>query len=135
VAVSRPHILDTNAVSSLIQGRAAQLDALLRGRNLCLSVISEAELRYGLARRPQATRLAQAVESLLAACTILPWTPVTSRSYGTLRAQLEASGVALSAMDLLIAAHASEHDAVIVSADQVFTRVPGLTVLNWTLPP
>ena len=41
------------------------------------------------------------------------------------------SGTVLSPHDLLIAAHAMTLHAIIVTDDQVFSRVPGLPVENW----
>lgn len=51
--------------------------------------------------------------------------------YGDLRTSLEASGTGLSPHDLLIAAHAMTLHATIVTDDQAFSRVPGLSVENW----
>jgi len=43
-----------------------------------------------------------------------------------------AAGLALQPLDMLIAAHALEAGAVLVSADRAFRFVPGLTVEDWT---
>jgi tRNA(fMet)-specific endonuclease VapC len=45
---------------------------------------------------------------------------------------LERSGKSLAAMDMLIAAHALEAGATLVSSDRAFRHVPGLTVDDWT---
>ncbi len=45
-------MLDTSAVSAIVKGRAPGLVGRLVHRPFCLSVVTEAELRYGLARRP-----------------------------------------------------------------------------------
>lgn len=129
--MSRPYLLDTNAVAHLIRGDAPALDAALEAHELLISVISEAELRFGLARRPKATRLAKSVEALLTACTVLPWTSSTAQHCAHLRARIEALGFTLSAMDMLIAAHAVERDAILISADRAFAKIPDLTVLDW----
>ncbi len=54
-------LLDTNAASALIRGKEAAAHTLLIEAPVCISVITEAELRFGAARKPGATRLAQAV--------------------------------------------------------------------------
>lgn len=49
-----------------------------------------------------------------------------------MRAACEASGITLSPLDLMIAAHASTIDAILLTKDNTFTRIPdSLTVENW----
>jgi tRNA(fMet)-specific endonuclease VapC len=125
-------MLDTNAVSALVKGRAAQLTGRLRASPFCISVITEAELRYGLARRPVNANLRTIVEALLTAVDIRPWATESAARYGPVRAKLDAVGKPLAPMDLLIAAHALAEDCTLVTADRAFTQVPGLTVQDWT---
>lgn len=127
-------LLDTNAASVLIRGPGSRpLQDLIIDYGACISVITEAELRFGVARRPDATRLAKAVENFLQDIPVLPWTSATAKVYADLRARMEIRGLSLSAMDLLIAAHALTDSCTLVSADKAFARVPGLTVFDWSL--
>ncbi len=133
--MSGPHLstLDTNAASTLIRGRVgAALHSLLVERDACTSVITEAQLLFGVTRRPDATRLAKAVDVFLRAIPSLPWTSATARANAELRTRLETQGICLSAMDLLIAAHAQAEDCTLVSADRAFANVSGLRVLDWS---
>lgn len=130
------YMLDTNAASTLIRGRVgAALQGLLVERDACISVITEAELRFGVTRRPDATRLASAVEVFLQDTPSLPWTSATAQAYAELRTRMETQGIGLSAMDLLIATHALANDCTLISADRAFAQVPGLRVLDWSAPP
>ncbi len=61
------------AVSALVKGRADGLGALLNQREFCLSVITEAELRFGLARRVVNADLLHILESFLSYADIRPW--------------------------------------------------------------
>ncbi len=127
-------MLDTNVASALMRGQpnvAARLRAAAP-ESVCLSVVTEAELLFGVAKRPDAARLRIAVDELLAAIDVLPWTSATARRYGTLRAELERRGRPLAALDLMIAAHAAEHDMMLVTNDRAFDAVPGLRVEDWT---
>ncbi|MBI4755725.1 MAG: type II toxin-antitoxin system VapC family toxin [Betaproteobacteria bacterium] len=127
------YMLDTNAASELIRGRVgAALQSLLVERDACISVITEAELRFGVTRRPDATRLAKAVEVFLQDIPSLPWTSATAQAYAASRTRMETRGIGLSAMDLLIATHALAEDCTLISADRAFAQVPGLTVLDWS---
>lgn len=125
-------MLDTNAVSALIKARANTLSAVLNERPSCISVITEAELRFGLARRAVNADLRRIVENYLSSVDILPWTSASAQRYSLLRAELEALGKSLAPMDLLIASHAMAEDCTLVSADRAFTQVPGLRVVDWS---
>lgn len=127
-------MLDTNAVSALIRGRAPRLDAAVMRRAHCVSVVTEAELRFGLARRPDARAVAAAVDAFLAATPVLPWTSEVAAVYATARARLEKAGVALAALDLMIAAHAMAADCTLATRDSVFQRVDDLTTFDWEMP-
>lgn len=127
-------MLDTNTASWLLKGHP-HVVARLAGtapERICLCAVTEAELLYGVAKRPEARKLRVAVDELLAATEILAWSSATARRYGAIRAQLERRGKPLGALDLLIAAHAVEHDAVLVTSDGAFRAVPGLRVEDWT---
>ena len=125
-------MLDTNAVTAIIKDRAKTLSAILNERPSCISVITEAELRFGLARRAVNIELRRIVENYLASVDILPWTSASAQRYGLLRAELDALGKPLAPMDLLIASHAMAEDCTLVSADRTFTQVLGLRLLDWT---
>jgi len=125
-------MLDTHAVSALVRGRAPALDALLTTRPVCISVVTEAEMRYGLARGPVSPALRSIVEGFLAASDTRVWTPSAAQRYGQLRAHLDTQGRPLAPLDLLIAAQALAESCVLVTADRAFSQVPGLEILDWT---
>ena len=127
-------MLGVNTASWLLKGQpnvAARLKATAPER-ICLSVVTEAELLFGIAKRPEARTLRAAVDELLAAIDVLPWTSTTARRYGVLRAELERRGRPLGALDLMIAAHAVERDMMLVTNDRAFDAVPGLRLEDWT---
>jgi tRNA(fMet)-specific endonuclease VapC len=129
------YMLDTNAVSDLIRKNSNRLDvrtAAAGTERLVVSVISYGETLYGLANNPEAKRLRAAAEHILATLTILDWTARTGGRYGQLRADMRRSGKALQPLDMLIAAHALEAGATLVSSDRAFRFVPGLAVEDWT---
>jgi tRNA(fMet)-specific endonuclease VapC len=125
-------MLDTNAVTAIIKDRANSLNSILNERSSSISVITEAELRFGLARRAVNADLRRIVENFLASVDILPWTSACAQRYALLRAELEVLGKSLAPMDLLIASHALAEDCTLVSADRAFTQVPGLHLLDWS---
>lgn len=125
-------MLDTNAVSALVRGNGPALAARIEKQPFRLSVLVEAELRYGLARRPVSAGIRRLVESLLGGADIRPWTSDCAVACAALRSSMEASGQPLAALDFLIAAHAIADGCTLVSADRAFAQVPGLALWNWT---
>jgi len=129
------YMLDTNTISSLIKKNPAvsRRIASFPMERLCLSVISEGELLYGLAKKPNARNLHLAVQEFLKRVDVLVWDTDVAEHYGVLRAELEASGNVLGPLDMQIAAHASQLGAVLVTNDQAFQRIKKLKVEDWTV--
>ena len=128
-------LLDTNIASFAIRGQSPTLNAWLQRAplpRLCISAITEAELRYGVALNPAAKGLAYDVTNFLRRVESLPWDNDAAECYGRLRAELRKAGTPLDAMDLLIAAHALSLGALLITNDQSFTRVKGLHLADWT---
>src|SRR3984957_14440622 len=130
------YLLDTNTASYVIKGNFPRVrERLLRVpmAEVGISVVTEAELRFGVAKRPEATTLKHVVEEFLLRVEVLPWTSEAARHYAEIRAALEKDGEPMGNLDLMIAAHALAVGAVLVTHDRVFRRVKGLKVEDWAL--
>jgi tRNA(fMet)-specific endonuclease VapC len=129
----RHYLLDTDTVSHALRGTV--LDerlAALASSDWCISAVTRAELRYGVARRPDATRLARLVDGFLRTARCVSWDAAAADRHGALRAELHVAGATLGAYDELIAAHALSLDAVLVTGNRRhFERVPGLVIEDW----
>jgi tRNA(fMet)-specific endonuclease VapC len=127
-------MLDTNMVSFLVRGhhKATQRLTALPMNSICISALTEAELLFGLAKRPAATRLAAIVQAFLVRTDVLPWDRICARHYSTLRARLEAQGLQLAPIDTLIASHALSAGAILVTNDRAFGHVADLVIEDWT---
>ena len=127
-------LIDTNIVSQLVrrpEGDVATRVAGLEEGSFATSVIVAAELRYGTERRAS-QRLADHMETILAAIDILPLEKDVARHYGQIRNQLERAGRPIGQNDLLIAAHARAFGVTLVTNNtREFLRVPGLSVEDW----
>ncbi|MDR2153724.1 MAG: type II toxin-antitoxin system VapC family toxin [Burkholderiaceae bacterium] len=128
------YLLDTNTISHLVKNHPAVTRRVTQVpmTALCMSAITGAELMFGLAKIPAATRLQHAVTELLRRVDVLPWDATVMACYGKLRADLERQGKTLGPLDMLIAAHAVQANAILVSNDAAFKRVAGLNVEDWT---
>ena len=127
-------MLDTNIISSLIRepcGKVRSRIAHVGADQICMSVITAAELHYGVARKGSA-ELRKRVAKALTLVPVLPLPLGAGPHYGTMRAELERRGKPVGANDYWIAAHALAEDAVLVSNNlREFERVTGLHLENW----
>jgi tRNA(fMet)-specific endonuclease VapC len=130
------YLLDTNTVSYIIKGNIpAVRRRLVRVpmAQVFISSVTEGELHYGVARRPGAITLQRLVEEFLLRVTILPWGSEAAREYGSLRADMERIGQPMGNLDMMIGAHALVAGAVLVTNDQVFSRIKKLRLADWTI--
>lgn len=137
------YMLDTNIVSHLIKGQATVRERVLTVpiAALCISAVTAGELSFGLQKRPQATRLHQAVHELTQRVDVLAWDQSVATVYGIVRAALTEAGITLAPLDQMIFAHAAAAGAVIVTGDRAFSPAhaeikrrgifPDLDLENW----
>jgi len=128
------YLLDTSAVSLLMRGDAGYARKIVSVpmSALKISSITEGELFFGLAKRPDARRLHLAAKEFLKRVDVVSWDSNAARCYGKLRAAMEKEGAVMGALDLLIAAHAISLKAVLVTSDRSFARVPLLRREDWS---
>ena len=128
------YMLDTNTVSHLLKKHpvVARRVVAVPITSLCISAITQGELLFGLARRPEATALHGAVREFLRRVDVLPWDAATSEVYGPARAATQREGRVLAPLDLLIGSHALSTQAVLVTNDRSFGHLAGLQIEDWT---
>lgn len=125
--MTQRYMLDTNVVSHIMQGRDAALLARLTQvpvGQVVISSVTLGELEYGVHRKGQPERLRNAMAQVLLRVDVLPWDEAVARCYGEFCTALEARGINLSDLDMMIAAHAVAVDATLVSRDKAFAQVP-----------
>jgi tRNA(fMet)-specific endonuclease VapC len=128
-------LLDTNTASYVIKGNFPRVRERLVKVGMAevgISSVTEAELRFGVARIPGAHRLEAAVEEFLLRVEILAWDSGCARHYALVRAAVERAGEPMGNLDMMIAAQALAADAALVTHDRVFKRVKGLRVEDWS---
>ena len=99
-----------------------------------MSVVTYAELLYGVQVSSKKKVNQVAVDALAVHVAILDWPAIAAQHYAEIRADLKKKGALIGANDLLIAAHARSLGAVVVTNNtKDFARVKGLSTENWTV--
>jgi tRNA(fMet)-specific endonuclease VapC len=131
--------LDTNAVIAVLNNPVSpvrtRLNAAIgRGGGLTLSSVVLFELWYGAAKSAQPERNIRRIADFLAGpIEVLPFESEDAEEAGNIRAALEQRGTPIGPYDVLIAAQARRHNALLVTANgSEFARVPGLKFEDWT---
>ncbi len=127
-------MLDTNIVSFALRARPEAVLRRLRSvrpEQTCLSAVTLAELRFGAARAAARAM----IDTFVSRVEVLPFDDRAARSYGDVRARLEAVGARIGDLDMLIAGHALSAGCVLVTNNLAeFLRVEGLAVEDWSVP-
>lgn len=112
------------------------MDQALRervGEDIGTSLVVKAEILYGLEKNGSLRGVRQ-LQYMLEAIEVWPIEEPVEQNYARLRFEMEKTGNSLGTNDLWIAAQTIALDAVVVTDDRAFLRVPGLKVENWLRP-
>ncbi|MCF8567427.1 type II toxin-antitoxin system VapC family toxin [Alicyclobacillus tolerans] len=130
------YMLDTNICIYLIKRRSDKLLSRMRAfrtGEIGVSVVTVAELQYGVSKSQNKERNQAAVETFLLPLDIADFSFAVTVMYGDTRAQLERQGHPMGPLDTMIAAHALSLDVPLVTNNtKEFERVKGLRVEDWT---
>lgn len=132
-------MLDTNTFSYIVSGKSPAARAEFRRLSaapdalLCISVMTEAEVRYGMTKRALSPERRAAIEGLFANLEILPWGSEEAAVYAKALPELQAQGIGVSLMDLLIGVHAAASGSVLVTHDKTLSRTAQVVGISATL--
>jgi tRNA(fMet)-specific endonuclease VapC len=131
------HMLDTDTCSYIMK---RSNDAVLKRlrktpvSDVCISVITKAELLYGVEVSPRRQQDEAALTAFLRYVEVLDFLDEASLHYARIRADLKKLGTMIGANDLFIAAHACSLGLRLVTNNtREFGRVRNLALENWTI--
>ncbi len=132
------YLLDTNVCIQYLRGK----NALVRSRvaaepvaDLVIGSVVAAELYYGAFRSANQPAERSKVYKFLAPYPKLPFDDAAADVFGTVRFDLEMRGLMIGSYDVMIAAIALANGLTLVTHNTCeFSRVPGLTLVDWELP-
>ncbi len=131
------YMLDTNILiyalrhpDSVCAGRVA----IHAGDDVCISVVTYAELEYGILNSSDPKRNREAIRRILAGIRILDFDLVAATHFGMILTALKRKGALNSCIDRdkMIAAHARSLGFTLVTDNlKHFNVIEGLEVENW----
>ena len=130
------YMLDTNICSYIIKRHPLNVlekFETLQKQQLCISIITYAELHYGVEKSSSKKLNQEVIEQFIKRLSVVPWDMDAALHYTKIRSYLEKQGTPIENMDLLIAAHARSQNLILVTNNlREFERVPDLNLENWT---
>jgi tRNA(fMet)-specific endonuclease VapC len=129
------YMLDTDICSYVMKRSNKRLLKKLSNvavADVCMSVVTKAELLYGVRVSPHPARDGEALRALLTYVAVLDFPEEAAEHYADIRSSLKRQGKLIGANDLLIAAHARSLDLTLITNNVAeFSRVEGLALENW----
>ena len=134
------YMLDTNVLIFCMRHPnsvcAARVASHL-GNDICISVVTYAELEYGICNSSKPEQSRAAVNQILAGIRIESFDMPAAKHYGAILAELRKKHKDKQNQDRdkMIAAHArSNHDILVTDNTKDFIDIEGLTIENWREP-
>jgi tRNA(fMet)-specific endonuclease VapC len=132
------YLLDTNTCIAAMRHDAlvVQRMATLPPGDCAISTVTSYELYTGIEKSTNPAKERAKVNLLLATVGELVFDAPAAREAGRIRALLETRGRMIGPYDVLLAGQALSAGLIVVTANTgEFSRVPGLVLENWRVPP
>ena len=128
-------ILDTNICVRFLRGEESVVRRLLdadENDDLRIPAMVEGELFYGVEKSERRDENREKVKALLAFLPFCHADDETMEKFGELKAKAEAAGRRVDDADVIIAATAMRHGALLVTGNtRQFSRFDGLEIEDW----
>jgi len=128
-------ILDTNICVRFLRGEESVVRRLLdadENDDLRIPAMVEGELFYGVEKSERRVENREKVKALLAFLPVCHADDETMEKFGELKAKAEAAGRRVDDADVIIAATAMRHGALLVTGNtRHFSRFDGLEIEDW----
>ena len=124
-------ILDTNALSAIVEGDSAAAMRAAASGQVAIPVIVLGEYRFGIASSRHKRDYERWLEEARPSSRILDVEEETALWYSELRVQLKKAGTPIPSNDLWIAALSRQHNLPILSRDRHFDLIRGVQRLDW----
>jgi tRNA(fMet)-specific endonuclease VapC len=128
-------MLDTNICIAIIKQKPKNIlkrFSAYQVGDICISSVTLAELRYGVAKSQYQERNQAALDEFILPLEVASFDEAATQYYGILRATLEKQGTPIGSLDTMIGAHALSLNVTLVTNNtREFDRIAGLKLLDW----
>jgi tRNA(fMet)-specific endonuclease VapC len=128
-------MLDTNICIAIIKQKSKdilQKFGAYQVGDICISSVTLAELRYGVAKSEFQEKNQAALDEFILPLEVVSFDETAALYYGTLRATLEKLGTPIGSLDTMIGAHALSLNLTLATNNtKEFNRIPSLKVIDW----
>ena len=132
------YLLDSNTCIQFINGTSPTVKANFRqqaNQPIAVCSVVKAELYYGARKSQRIEDNLDVLRRFFKPFNSLPFDGRCAEEYGLIKATLAVQGQLIGPNDMLIAAIARAHDAVLVTNNfREFSRVTGLRLADWQSP-
>ena len=129
------YLLDTNICIYLLNNKYEKIINRIETEgfdNLALSVITIAELEFGVSKSKHQDKNKIALMEFLLPFNILDFNQNDAFEYGKIRTFLQKKGLLIGNMDMLIASQVIANDLILVTNNiREFERIPEIKLENW----
>ena len=129
------YLLDTNHVSWLMTQQGSLVARLRQaqaaGDRFGISVTVLGELYYAVYASQRRAENLRRLQSLVGALLLWPLDALAAEEFGRIQAEQKAKGRPIPPLDAQIAAVARVNNLILLTDDEHFTFVDGITVENW----
>lgn len=125
------YLLDTNILIHLLNRSDELQEKINSAAEVFIPVIAVGELVFGVAKSNRPQENGVSLRQFLIGKTVLNCDAEVAWRYGDLKQQLRTMGKPIPENDLWIAAIAIRWRLVLVTQDQHFNAVPGLSTVVW----
>jgi tRNA(fMet)-specific endonuclease VapC len=124
-------ILDTNALSAIVDGRPEIKSHLEGAPVMAIPVVALGEYRFGVALSGRNAQYRRWLLDHLHEYRMLAITEETAHHYADVRVELKRDGKPIPSNDIWIAALCRQHGLPVLSRDKHFDLVRGLRRVTW----
>lgn len=131
------YLLDTNVCIHFLNGTSLSVEKNFRALSpsqIAICSIVKAELLFGARNSRRMDANLQRLKLFFAPLQSLPFDDLCADEYGLIRSDLTARGRLIGPNDMLIAAVARAHNAVLITHNtREFSRITGLQLDDWEI--
>ena len=124
-------LLDTNIVIAIFANDASVINSLARTNEVFVPSIALGELYYGAHKSSRVEANIERINEFAASSSIITCDTVTSQQYGMIKNVLRVKGRPIPENDIWIAAIAKQYQLTLISRDNHFKVIDGLSITAW----